>query len=46
MKNFDSEFQNLLTTWNRHQDLRSSHAPIAALADSRFALDHVRRSFR
>jgi len=45
MKNFDSEFQNLLSTWNRHQDLRSSHAPISALADSHFALDRVRRSF-
>jgi len=46
MKNFDTEFQNLLATWNRHQDLISSHAPIAALADSHFALDRVRRNFR
>jgi len=45
MKNFDNNFHNLLSTWNRHQDLRSSHAPISALADSHFALDRVRRSF-
>jgi len=46
MKNFDTNFANLLTVWNRHQDLRSAHAPIAALADSHFALDGARRPLR
>jgi len=46
MKNFDTDFANLLSAWNHHQDLRSAHAPIAALAESRAVLDGARRIFR
>jgi len=46
MKNFDTDFANLLSVWNRHQDLRSAHAPIALLADSHFALDGARQNVR
>ncbi len=45
MHNFDDNFASLLTAWNRHQDLRSAHAPISVLSDSSKTLEGVRRLF-
>jgi hypothetical protein len=39
-------FHNLLTTWTRHQDLKSSGAPVAELYDSRIRLDEARMQAR
>ncbi len=46
MTNFDKSFANLLVVWNRHQELRSSNAPLSDLASSHFDLDVARRMFR
>jgi hypothetical protein len=32
----------LLAAWRRHDDPRSSEAPIAELGDARFSLDEIR----
>ncbi len=45
MHNFDDDFTSLLTAWNRHQDLRSAHAPISVLVDSSKTLEGARRLF-
>lgn len=38
----DNEFQQLLKTWNEHQDLRHQGAPVADLFASRTKLEQVR----
>lgn len=37
-----TEFNELLKTWNAHQDLRQQGAPVAQLFESRAKLDEVR----
>ena len=39
-----ANFSKLLEAWNRHQDLRSTGAPIAELAASRAQLDMIRHA--
>lgn len=39
-------FRHLLERWNTHQALRSSGAPVAALASSRTDLDAARDALR
>ena len=39
-----ANFHRLLETWNTHQDLRQSGAPIAELAASRARLDMIRHA--
>ncbi len=41
-----TRFRHLLERWNTHQALRSSGAPIAALAGSRSDLDAARDALR
>ena len=38
----ETRFRTLLDSWNQHQVLRNSGAPVAALADSRSRLDSAR----
>lgn len=44
--NFDTAFDAFLKAWNQHQDLRSGHASIARLAESRRMLDELRLDLR
>ena len=37
-----TQFEELLKTWNEHQDLRQQGAPVAQLFASRTKLDQVR----
>ncbi len=39
---FEADLAELLTTWNNHQELRRTGAPVAELARSRFRLDALR----
>lgn len=38
----ETQFHNLLTTWNHHQELRSEGAALSELWASRADLDEVR----
>ena len=42
----ETAFQALLSTWTRHQDLKSSGAPVADLYYSRIELDEARTQAR
>ncbi len=42
MADFETNFKDFLAAWNRHQDLRSTGAPISSLIDSRVQLDVLR----
>ena len=39
---FDAQYEELVATWSRHQDLRKRHVPIARLAESRRRLEFLR----
>ena len=41
-KLFDASYDELVTAWVRHLDLRKRRTPIAELAESRMALDRLR----
>lgn len=40
--NFDDAFTQLLSSWLRHEDLKTSGASIPDLLDARIALDRAR----